>query len=216
MLLRMLSSKISNLFGFGGNGKGQYRRFNNNDSLCVCCSFADLVVACCVLRRVTDRPTVARWRSGGACWQLADGFHLRWLSGVVAVLSAMTSSPDSGLSLEEQLERKLSLESLDCLDVHTLISMWWALARPCPTFLELRNGPLGRTFSRAYFGFRDEKVRCVSFETIVIASRRSTLQSRRLLRVTNPGKRSFRTIVKFVSSNSYLRSAQVALHRLFN
>lgn len=51
----------------------------------------------------------------------------------------MTSSPDSGLSLEEQLERKWSLsglsleeqlerkwslESLECVDVQTLISMW--------------------------------------------------------------------------------------------
>ena len=36
----------------------------------------------------------------------------------------MSSSPDSGLSLEEQLERKWSLENLECVDVQTLISMW--------------------------------------------------------------------------------------------
>jgi hypothetical protein len=37
----------------------------------------------------------------------------------------MSSSPDSGLSLEEQLEQKWSLESLECMDVQALISMWW-------------------------------------------------------------------------------------------
>jgi len=60
-----------------------------------------------------------------------------WCESVVCC--SMTSSPDSGLSLEEQLERKwslsglsfeeqlerkLSLESLECVDVQTLISMW--------------------------------------------------------------------------------------------
>ena len=60
-----------------------------------------------------------------------------WCESVVCC--SMTSSPDSGLSLEEQLERKWSLsglsleeqlerkwslESLECVDVQTLISMW--------------------------------------------------------------------------------------------
>jgi hypothetical protein len=46
-------------------------------------------------------------------------------SGLVRVCSyIMSSSPDSGLSLEEQLERKWSLENLECVDVQTLISMW--------------------------------------------------------------------------------------------
>jgi hypothetical protein len=36
-----------------------------------------------------------------------------------------SSSPESGISLEEQLERKLSLESLDGnIDLKTLLSMW--------------------------------------------------------------------------------------------
>lgn len=42
----------------------------------------------------------------------------------VSVLCVMSSSPDSGLSIEEQLEQKWSLESLECMDVQALITMW--------------------------------------------------------------------------------------------
>lgn len=37
----------------------------------------------------------------------------------------MSVSPESGISLEEALERKWSLESLNDIDVQTLISMWY-------------------------------------------------------------------------------------------
>ncbi|XP_021914467.1 NAD kinase-like isoform X3 [Zootermopsis nevadensis] len=55
----------------------------------------------------------------------------------------MTSSPDSGLSLEEQLEREWSKESLECVDVHTLISMWRTRSLNAPSPIQ-QFGPCGR------------------------------------------------------------------------